>query len=726
MHLPIETVEPTMGSTPFPKDSVEGADEYSEFSTVFTSRFPMPTPRRTVRRLIRMLLTAMVVFGYGPLITYGWSSWLLNEEQWQLAKLMYLLCTPAIGGVGGILLPLWWFRPIYRALSDWTSGQPVERARCAMVYELSLSLPWRVAVSTFLAVLIGYLIGGAEVHLLAHQPVIEVLKTIPAVPLVGGLTAAFCYFGTTRALYPVVTWCSMQLRHARAMRQVSLATKLLVTTFVLSLAMLCLVMPAAYTLGQRITEEQLADRAITHLRMVAYRAGFERFEDRFTLLGEAALGRSGYAFVIDEFGRIATPHPQAYTTIDQERFSDLDLRLNGRGGTWVDRLYKHRVVAFVRPPDTPWTLVSVTFPQDFDQPLHRFVQFSWLVLLETLIVVVVFGRYFTRSITIPLAELTQAVKTVATHDELLQHVAVTTNDELSEVARSFNRMVEALAASKTDLEVYTRRLERSTQELAAVNQEMEDLLRVVSHDLRAPLINIQGFSKRLEPIMQETVRILEDAARQEQANGARDRAETFKGDVERRFAESLRFISKSVEKMDTLLTSLLAISRIGRKADPVLLHDLNGILDDVLATFDHQLREQAIHIVRHPLPSRVFCRRNEINQVLSNLLSNAINYMGSSRERRIEIGGAEHEDRVECYVRDTGIGIRPQDHERIFQIFTRLEAVESPGEGVGLAYAKKILRSHGGRIAVASQEGQGSTFTFTLPTRPVPGPRSGT
>ena len=167
--------------------------------------------------------------------------------------------------------------------------------------------------------------------------------------------------------------------------------------------------------------------------------------------------------------------------------------------------------------------------------------------------------------------------------------------------------------------------------------------------------------------------------------------------------------------MDALLASLLAVSRVGRKADPMRPNNLDEILDDVLATFDHQLRELAILVVRHPLPASVPCRRNEINQVLSNLISNAIKYMGAHERRFIEIGSTTQLDHVACYVRDTGIGINPEDQPRIFQMFTRLQAIDTPGEGVGLAYVKKILRSHGGQIWVTSQRGQGSTFFFTLP-----------
>ena len=334
---------------------------------------------------------------------------------------------------------------------------------------------------------------------------------------------------------------------------------------------------------------------------------------------------------------------------------------------------------------------------------------------------VLFGRYYIWSITTPLAELTQTTRRIAESGDLFQQVPVTTNDELSDLARSFNLMVERLHASKAHLEDYTRRLERSTQELQALNQEMEDLLHVASHDLRAPLINIQGFTQRLSPLMQQTIQTLERLGAGSHGEEPRRQITELKRDLELRFTESLRFISKGVEKMDALLASLLAVSRVGRRADPIRPQDLNDILDDVLTTFGHQIQERSIQVIRHPLPAGVPCRRNEINQVFSNLISNAVNYMGASERRFIEIGGAAHGDAVECYVKDTGIGIASEDQERIFQMFTRLHAIDASGEGIGLAYARRILRSHGGRIWVTSARGQGSTFTFTLPLLPPPG-----
>ncbi|MBI4341135.1 MAG: HAMP domain-containing protein [Candidatus Omnitrophica bacterium] len=683
-------------------------------------QLPMPTAKRTQARLLRAWLIGLTIFGYGPAFTYGHLAWLFNENQWRMTYLLYFTEVPLVGGFCALLLPWLWYRPIHRALTAWAGGVAVERARCSAVYELALFLPWRISLACFAAAFFGYLIGIVILHLTTNQPWVEIAKTLPAIPLVGGMMGAFCYYATARALHPVLAWCSSQLRTTRPVHLHSLAEKFLVTTCVLAIATLCLVQPAAYTLGQVVTERHLQERSQARLEALAHRLSLlEREGDPTPLLPEAAIGRRGYVLLIDSSGRIASPHPRHYTDIGQEGFFQFWAQLRKQEGAWVDRVGRHRVIAARQLSERPerW-LIAVTDPADFALPLSHFMQFSWIVILEVMFVVFLFGRYFTRGITTPLGELTRAAQRIADYNDFSSHVPVTTNDELGEVARAFNRMVEQLHLSQESLEEHAKRLERSTQELSALNTEMEDLLRVVSHDLRAPLINIQGFSQRLEPLMQQTIRTLGQLAAAHRDNGLADDLQALKASVEGRFAESLRFISKGVEKMDALLSSLLAVSRVGRKADPLQPNHLDDILTDVLATFDHQLKERAIEIIRHPLPSDVPCRRNEINQVFSNLISNAINFMGPAERRFIEVGGSAFPDRVECYVRDTGIGINPEDQERVFQMFTRLEAIDTPGEGVGLAYVKKILRSHGGQIWVISQRGQGSTFIFTLPLQP--------
>ena len=699
--------------TPYTARSVETEDA--------AERLDLPTTKRTRLRLLRVWGVGLFLFGFGGAFTYGYFTWLLNEFQWFVAHIMYLLGVPFVGGATVVLIPWLLYRPIDRALIRWAQGEPVEPAECQRVYERALRLPFQVGSLALFGVGIGYMVGTTLAHLIADQPIIEMIpKTIPAIPLVGGMMGAFCYLGTSRALHPVVAWCSHQLRHARPAHRVSISTKFFGITFILITAVVCLLVPSAYRLGQVIVEEQLKDRTLQRLRLLAYRLdAFDQSEDQARALQMAALGPHGYVFAVDREGRMMTAHPRGFQHISQERFFRLETHAQAKEGAWVDRVGQHRVVTYVRVEDPSWTIFSIAFPSDFSGPLRHFIRYALLALLEVFLVIVLFGRYYTRSIMTPLHELTKVAERIAQHGDLSQHAPVTTSDEVGELAISFNRMLEQLQGSKASLEEHARRLERTTQELAAINQEMEDLLRAVSHDLRAPLINVQGFSKRLAPLIQQTREGLERAAAGPLDPTLQQQLRTLASDVQPRIGESLQFISKGVEKMDTLLALLLAVSRVGRKADPVQPNNLDEILDDVLATFGHQLRESSIEVIRHPLPEQVPCRRNEINQVFSNLISNAIKYMGPVDRRFIEVGGVRHPDYAECYVRDTGIGIDPVDHERVFQMFARLQTIDVPGEGIGLAYVRKILRSHLGRIWVESQRGQGATFHFTLPTHQV-------
>src|SRR3989338_9170172 len=226
----------------------------------------LPTPRRTLKRVLRVWIVGLLCFGSGPAFTYGFFVWLLNEQQWAWTFLMYTTLVPLVGGFCVLVLPWRSYRPIHRSLTRWANGEPGEQERCRAVDEQALRLPWTVAVGAIAAAAIGYLAGTGVVHWRAHQPMTEIIKTLPAIPLVGGMMGAFCYFGTARALHPVVAWCSRQLSRPPQGRPLPMAVKFLTMTYVLAVAILCLILPATYTLGQTVTEQQVQGLALTQLR----------------------------------------------------------------------------------------------------------------------------------------------------------------------------------------------------------------------------------------------------------------------------------------------------------------------------------------------------------------------------------------------------------------------------------------------------------------------------
>jgi signal transduction histidine kinase len=226
------------------------------------------------------------------------------------------------------------------------------------------------------------------------------------------------------------------------------------------------------------------------------------------------------------------------------------------------------------------------------------------------------------------------------------------------------------------------------QQLRAKNAELDSFAYSVSHDLRAPLVSLQGLAGMLAT---------EYGSRLDETG--------------RHYLERIMYNGAHMER---LLCDVLSLSRVGREAQEPEPVDLRALVDEILAQHADAIRDRGIEIVVHDLGSLVAVR-TQVTQVLSNLIDNAIKYLGDAPRRVIEIGSALHDDFVEGWVRDTGPGIDPLYHEKIFEPFERLQEIEAPGTGLGLAIARKLVEGAGGRIWVESARHQGATFRFTWP-----------
>lgn len=226
-------------------------------------------------------------------------------------------------------------------------------------------------------------------------------------------------------------------------------------------------------------------------------------------------------------------------------------------------------------------------------------------------------------------------------------------------------------------------------ELENKNVELERFNYTVSHDLKSPLVTIKGFLGYLE----------DDATK-----GNLDR---LKKDIAR--------ISSAVDKMNTLLADLLDLSRIGRTTDSFEDIPFEDIVHEALELTHGRLTERNITVQTQPGLPIVHGNRRRLIEVVQNLLDNAAKYMGPQPAPRIVIGfnGGDASDRSVFFVRDNGIGIAPEYHDRIFRLFDKLDSA-SEGTAIGLALVKRIVEFHGGRIWVESEPGKGSVFYFTL------------
>jgi PAS domain S-box-containing protein len=252
-------------------------------------------------------------------------------------------------------------------------------------------------------------------------------------------------------------------------------------------------------------------------------------------------------------------------------------------------------------------------------------------------------------------------------------------------------------------------LQRIAAELVEKNKELEAIVYTVSHDLRSPLVNVQGFSRQLNRAC-DTIRA---AAVTAGDNGAVPVA-TLQAPLDQAIPQALRFINAGVTKMESLLAGLLRYSRLGRVALSIRPLNVDGLLSDIVAAMKFQLDEAGAEIRIGPLPS---CLGDpaQTNQVFANLLDNALKYREPSRPLRITITGTIQDDQAVYAVTDNGIGIAPEHQAKVFDIFHRLNPDSTTGEGLGLTIAQRVLERQKGKIYVESRAGAGSTFLVSLP-----------
>ncbi len=252
-------------------------------------------------------------------------------------------------------------------------------------------------------------------------------------------------------------------------------------------------------------------------------------------------------------------------------------------------------------------------------------------------------------------------------------------------------------------------LQRIAAELAEKNKELEAIVYTVSHDLRSPLVNVQGFGKQLNRAC-ETIQAAATTAGEDGAIPVARLRQPLKVAI----PQALRFINAGIHKMDTLLAGLLRYSRLGRVALVVRPLNLNGAIADITAAMKFQLDEARGEVTVAPLPN---CLGDHVqtSQVFANLLDNALKYRAPERPLRVSVTGRLHEGQAVYAVADNGIGIAPEHQEKIFEIFHRLNPETTAGEGLGLTIAQRVLERQKGRIWVESRVGAGSTFFVSLP-----------
>ncbi len=256
-------------------------------------------------------------------------------------------------------------------------------------------------------------------------------------------------------------------------------------------------------------------------------------------------------------------------------------------------------------------------------------------------------------------------------------------------------------------------LQRFAADLAEKNKELETIVYTVSHDLRSPLVNVQGFGKQLNRAC-EKIQAALVAGRDGQVAAA-----DLKAPVEVAIPQALKFINAGVHKMEMLLNGLLRFSRLGRVAFTIQPLDVNVMMAEITAAMRFQIDETKSVVTVEDLPN-CMGDRAQTGQAFANLLDNAVKYRDPGRPLRVTVSGRVEGGMSVYAVADNGLGIAPDHQVKAFEIFHRLNPESGSGEGLGLTIAQRVLEREGGRIWIEGQEGVGSTFFVALPTVGLP------
>jgi PAS domain S-box-containing protein len=246
------------------------------------------------------------------------------------------------------------------------------------------------------------------------------------------------------------------------------------------------------------------------------------------------------------------------------------------------------------------------------------------------------------------------------------------------------------------------------RELEAKHKELEAVLYAASHDLKSPLVNIQGFGHELL----ESCNLIRSALSGEK-KGANVK-KTLDRALNKDIPESLEFILTSIKKMDSLLSGLLDVCRLNTAAVNIRVIDMNEMMAEVVASMEYQTENTGAKVETQDLPP-CLGDPSQINRVFTNLMTNALKFLSPERPGRIRIHAPSQKNQSIYCVEDNGIGIDPEYLDKIFEIFYQLDPAARQGEGIGLAIVKRIVDRHNGKIWAESVAGRGSKFFIALP-----------
>jgi signal transduction histidine kinase len=306
-----------------------------------------------------------------------------------------------------------------------------------------------------------------------------------------------------------------------------------------------------------------------------------------------------------------------------------------------------------------------------------------------------------------------------TSTQYLKEALIRSETARAELAGSYTELEaqkEALEQSEANLSTLAAKLERSNRDLQTTNVELKAFAYIISHDLRAPLINLKGFANELS----YSLKAIQGGVEATMNHLPEEQQQSMRYVFEEDIPEALGFIEASVMRMDHFINTLLKLSRLGRRELRFEKVDMVAVVQRICKTLAHQIDQAGIQINVDLLPT-VVADLTSIEQIMGNILTNAVQYLDPQRPGQIDITATETSGETIFQIRDNGYGIAEDDMHKVFEPFRRAGLQKVAGEGMGLAYVQTMVRRHGGRIWCQSKLGEGTTFNFSLPKIPYNG-----
>ncbi len=333
-----------------------------------------------------------------------------------------------------------------------------------------------------------------------------------------------------------------------------------------------------------------------------------------------------------------------------------------------------------------WVAQSVAKAQ---AQVQSTAQLLWGVLGGSVLICGVWAWFIMAGIRKPLDNLIQATHQIG-QGNFAVHLKTDSRDEIAAVSASVNQM-------SVQLEEFKKKLEEQNQTLTATNRELDRFVHTASHDIVGPLTAIVGYGAYLE--------------------------QHYADVLDQRGKDCVAGVRKGASRMNKMVKDLLELTRVTRVKNPYALTSIKDVVEAARANCDFAINQSGCQVmIDEGLPT-IVCDPIKLTIIFTNLIENAVKYSAKNdnQPKQVRVGYHRLDACHEFFVKDNGIGISPEHHQDIFDLFSRLHTRdEYDGVGAGLAIVKAAVEDHGGQVRVESLKGQGATFIFTIPNNLAP------